>query len=299
MKNSPHQTTPLGGRPFPLVLLVLLALAPTAQGETELNDIELTESSGVCVGKSGLIWTHNDSGGKPIVYGFSQTGVFVAKLKIENAAAMDWEDICCFSVAGESFLAIADVGDNLTQRKSVQIYVVREPKRAALAKAAKTEVSTALVATLDVKYAAGPVNCESIAFDPRRKTFLLPSKETTRCRLFEIDASKLSGKVDAIATSTQSFFFPLATGCDIRRDGSLLVLCSYGPGCLLKRDASSDQWNTKAQKLFLLPSRKQGEAVGFSLNGKTLFLTSEFAPTPLLSMACPTTVPSAATRAGK
>lgn len=271
-----------------LSLLVVIAIPwQPVWGQTNLDDNELTESSGVCVGASGVIWTHNDSGGKPIVFGFDRTGSLVAKLRIEAAEAKDWEDICSFSAGGENFLAIADVGDNLARRKSVQIYVVREPTQAVLARATESEIPTGLIGTLDVKYASGPVNCESIAFDPRRKTFLLPSKEPTRCRLFEIDAAKLRGRVSAIANSTQSFFFPLATGCDISRDGRLLVVCSYGPGCLLRRDVSPDKWNTTAQRLFKLPSRKQGEAICFSQDSKALLLTSEFYPTPLHTMDCP------------
>ncbi|GAB5404096.1 MAG: hypothetical protein Aurels2KO_23270 [Aureliella sp.] len=270
-----------------LFVLCLATARAFSQSPTLLVCDELTESSGVCVGESGVIWTHNDSGGKPVIYGFSDSGRLLSKVTVNGARAVDWEDICSFRVGKNSYLAIADVGDNLAKRKQVEIYVVPEPKLTGPAPTAPTELSVRCAVTLSVTYDSGPVNCEAIGYDPVRKTFVLPSKEPTRCQLFEVDAKKLVGRVSATAKATQSLFLPLATGADISPDGQHLVLCSYGPGWLLSRTPDNDQWAIETPKLFKLPARRQGEAICFTADSRRLLLTSEFAPTPLHSIACP------------
>ncbi|MCA9179984.1 MAG: hypothetical protein KDA51_00990, partial [Planctomycetales bacterium] len=49
-------------------------------------------------------------------------------------------------------------------------------------------------------------------------------------------------------------------------------------------------WQTEGDQaalIFNLPNRRQGESICFSSDGKRLWLTSEFIPTPLLEVPVP------------
>lgn len=287
MKKPPAYTLPAGVACLFLTFMVAHS-AHTGPPKVSLAASQLTESSGICIGGTNTIWSHNDSGGKPVFYGFTPTGQLIAKMSVAGAEAVDWEDACSLQLDGVTYLAAADVGDNVAKRKQVEIYIVREPKlNGPKVGSQAPELSVPLAGQISVTFASGPVNCESVAYDPIRRVFLLPSKEAARCRLFEVDAKKIEGKMSVTATASQSLFLPLATGADISRDGKLLVICSYGPGCLLTRTDGGEKWDVNSPTIFKLPNRRQGEAICFSADSKQLLLTSEFAPTPLHTIDCP------------
>lgn len=267
----------------------LLRSTSKTQVDCNLNCPALTESSGVCVGKGAgdVVWTHNDSGAGPVLYGFSTSGVWLARVEIVGAESVDWEDICAFSVEGKPYLAIGDVGDNLKTRKSVQIYVVREPKIKNSSDSVQ-HLKLELESMFDVTYANGPVNCESLAYDPVKRFFVLPSKELLTSRLYEVDAKRLAGQQSVRAEHTQTIGLPMITAADITTDGSQLVVATYGPGGLFERHPTNRRWITEAaEAIFKLPARRQGEAICFAQDDNMLLVTSEFAPTPLKSVQNP------------
>lgn len=278
----------------------------TASPKT-LQSNELTESSGVAqVGE--LLWTHNDSGDQPRLFAFAMDGSLRGLFQIRGAQALDWEDICAFTRDGKHYLAVGDVGDNQAQRSKVSIYVIEVPRelpvREPLAGAGQLEVQ----ATFEVTYSTGPVNCEALAYDPLSREFLLATKELTQCRLFRVPAAQLSGVQRVQAELIGGLRLPLVTAGDISPDGKQLVLATYGPGCLLQREAASSRagqsrtgqggagestragWQTEGDQaalIFEVPSRRQGESICFSEDGRRLWLTSELLPTPLLEIPVP------------
>ncbi|CAE7856337.1 unnamed protein product, partial [Symbiodinium sp. KB8] len=72
---------------------------------------------------------NNDSGDGPKLYGLTREGKHVARLRIENSRANDWEDVAIGPGPreGKSYIYVGDVGDNRRQRGTVQIYRVEEP----------------------------------------------------------------------------------------------------------------------------------------------------------------------------
>ena len=288
----------------------------------------LTESSGVCVGtlqrstldaelgpdapQGRVIWSHNDSGGKAALFGFSPDGEWLAHVVVEGAKAVDWEDICAFEQAGRHFLAVADVGDNSRRRERVEVYVIEEPvfelpkNLSADGKASNNDIPLAmrkpnlmlrqpLWGVLRLKFDTGPVDCESIAFDPRAQAFLLPSKELLGCRLFSMDATEIKGEQTRVATSRESLFLPMVSGADISPDGRLLALNTYGPACIVRRPDARKSWllaegetvEGATKEIVSVPARKQGESICFAADGEHLLLTSEFLPTPLHRVKIP------------
>ncbi|MCC7334907.1 MAG: hypothetical protein IT422_07415 [Pirellulaceae bacterium] len=264
-----------------------------------LQSNELNESSGVAqVGE--LLWTHNDSGDRPRLFAFATDGSLRGQFNIRGARALDWEDICAFSRDGKHYLAIGDVGDNSARRASVTLYVIEAPVELPASNAVE-ELS--VLATFEVTYPTGPVNCEALAYDPLSSSFVLATKEILQCRLFRIPAPRLSGVKKVQAELIGELRLPLVTAGDISPDGKQMVLLTYGPGCLLQRTVSQpsesqgsedtsklEDWQTEGDQavlFFNLPNRRQGESICFSSDGKRLWLTSEFIPTPLFEVPVP------------
>lgn len=81
--------------------------------------MEVNETSGLFF-HNGRLWTHNDSGGKPILYGLDTTTFeVVQRITLVNAKNKDWEDIC---TDGEN-VYVGDFGNNKGKRKNLRIYV--------------------------------------------------------------------------------------------------------------------------------------------------------------------------------
>lgn len=80
---------------------------------------EVNETSGLFF-HNGLLWTHNDSGGKPILYGLDTTNYeVVQRITLINAKNKDWEDVC---TDGEN-VYVGDFGNNKGKRKNLRIYI--------------------------------------------------------------------------------------------------------------------------------------------------------------------------------
>ena len=95
--------------------------------------VELAEASGAVFSRAtdGLIWTHNDSGTDPVLYGVDTLGAITRRVPVDIAADMsgirDWEDIAVGPCATGQCLYIADVGDNAAARDVVRIIRIPEP----------------------------------------------------------------------------------------------------------------------------------------------------------------------------
>lgn len=302
------------------------ALAEEPIHSVILDSNELTESSGV-VQTGPVIWTHNDSGDVPRLFAFSKDGTLRGQFMVRGAQAIDWEDMCAFQRDGKRYLAVGDIGDNSARRQSVRVYVIEVPEallsedvplseeppsdirptaensvagdalRRPLARELTDESAMGeltVQATFEIKYPAGPVNCEELAYDPLSRSFLLATKELLLCRLYRVPAQTLSGTESVQAEFIGNLVLPLVTGGDISPDGKRLVLSTYGPGCLVQRDFDEHQqaagWQTQglgAAHIFALPPRRQGESIGFSEDGQRLWLTSEGVPTALFNIPVP------------
>ena len=82
------------------------------------------ETSGIVSGTNSTIWTHNDSGGKPILYKIDTNGVILRTLFIKDVKNRDWEDL---ANDYQGNIYIADIGNNRNQRKDLQILKIPHP----------------------------------------------------------------------------------------------------------------------------------------------------------------------------
>lgn len=116
-----------------LITLLLLSAMTFAKAQSEagyspfFNPVlkselpkEVSETSGIFF-HNGRLWTHNDSGGKPILYGIDTTTFKIAqRVTLANVKNKDWEDVCS---DGEN-VYIGDFGNNRGNRKDLKIYIL-------------------------------------------------------------------------------------------------------------------------------------------------------------------------------
>ena len=83
-----------------------------------LNTV-INESSGLIWWKK-LFWTHDDSGGQPVIYGMNATTNTIQRtVVIKNATNVDWEDIA----QDNGFIYVGDFGNNANgNRTNLKIY---------------------------------------------------------------------------------------------------------------------------------------------------------------------------------
>ncbi len=102
-----------------LSALSILCHAQSISTVTPLSS-SVNETSGL-IYLNGKLITHNDSGGKPILFEMSvETGEVLRKIHIQNATNIDWEDL----TYDENYIYISDTGNNRGSRKNLKIYRV-------------------------------------------------------------------------------------------------------------------------------------------------------------------------------
>ena len=127
--------------------MLLLALAACAEGGGEIEredgdacrivarDLtlpeDIREASGVVFSRTlqGVLWTHNDSGNQPALFGIDGRAAAVATLPV-SAAIRDWEDLALGPCPEGSCLYLADTGDNGRREDPVTLFVTPEPRSA-------------------------------------------------------------------------------------------------------------------------------------------------------------------------
>lgn len=80
---------------------------------------EVNETSGLFF-HNGRLWSHNDSGGKPILYGIDTVSFkVVQRITLANVKNTDWEDVCTDGVN----VYVGDFGNNRGNRDNLRIFI--------------------------------------------------------------------------------------------------------------------------------------------------------------------------------
>lgn len=194
---------------------------------------------------------------------------------ISGAAAHDWEDMASYTLDGKHYLLLADVGDNRRQLRQHKLYIVEEPTL--------DQKSVPVIRTIKFSYQDGPHDCEAVAVDPVNKVILLCTKTLgLTCEVFQLDLP-LQGNPTLTARVIAKPAHTAVTSMDISPDGRRAILLSYGDAFEYARNAD-ESWAaafSRPHRSIHMPERKQGEAICYGADGKTLYLTSEHMPTPL------------------
>jgi len=252
-----------------------------------LDNKQITESSGLACSRRvpDVFWTHNDSGDSPRVFAFNNKGEDLATYRITGAAALDWEDIASFKIGRKAYLLLADVGDNARNRSKCTIYVVPEPPVNPRKRSLEGKVRAA--GKIVFEYEDGPHDCEAAAIDPAGKVIYLVSKEAARaCKVYAIPWPKSPSTRLVQAGAVATLKIPTATAMDISPDGLRAIILTYGHACEYTRKPD-ERWAdafARQPRWIKMPTRMQGESICYGADGKTIYLTSEKTPTPLVEV---------------
>jgi hypothetical protein len=264
-----------------------------------LEDKRIKESSGLALGvrDPSIFWTVNDSGGEPCVFAIDRSGKTRAKVRVRDAANFDWEDIAsCKDEQGTPTLFVGDIGDNLFIRASIQVYQIPEPEINAAGQPV-SETETAAPQIWRANYPDGRHNAESLLVHPQTKRlYILTKSDDGRCALYAFP-QPLQPKVSMVLEKVVDLAFPtliragkrphdncMTTGASFAPDGSRMVVATY---------SSLYEWllpknKPLAEALQQAPARiepellRQVEGVCYDSDSRTLWITSEHLPTPLL-----------------
>ncbi len=260
----------------------------------------LREASGLAASRreAGMYWSHDDSGGQPVLRAFDADGRARGALRLRGARNVDWEDLASFELDGRAWLLVADTGDNRAGRGECILYVIAEPDPAELQPDRELWVDVAW--SLPVIYPDGPRDVEAVAVDVRSERVYLLEKRNRPHGLYSlglrptprgqaIPPMKRVGEVAGFAGERRGWWPAMGglraqpTGMDFAPDGSAAVVVTYGELLVFAR-RKGEPW---ADALGRAPAWRtahglpQAEAVAFSRDGREIVATSEGAGAPL------------------
>ena len=253
-----------------------------------VSDPAIGESSGLAASRRnpGLLWTHNDSGDEALVFCLDLQGRSCGHWRVAGAEAFDWEDMAAGPGprAGEPYLYLGDIGDNIDQRSEIVVYRIPEP--AAGGGSAPGPATTAPAEALRLRYPDGPHNSEALLVHPATGDVYVVSKDGQSAKVYKAAAPLEPARpaslvqVGTIRLGSDSRGLEVVTGGDISPDGRRVALSTYAQGYELELPAGGafdDIWAQRPAPV-ALGSRLQGESVAYRLDGNALLTTSEITP---------------------
>lgn len=244
---------------------------------------ELDELSGLVASRRqpGVLWVHNDSGDRPRIFAIDVRGRLLATVRLEAARAEDYEDIAIAPGPPDAadYLYIADTGDNLLRRETVQVYRVDEPLLGSGAPGAALQRTARM---LDVSYEDGPHDVETLLVDPRSGDLFLVEKGPLLARREPVGVYRVSAEEaehsHATARRVATVALGPSTAGDVLADGSGLAIRNYSHALFWPRRPSESIAQALLRAGCALPLAErgeQGESFGFAADGTSFFTIPE------------------------
>ncbi len=268
---------------------------PKVIGNIKSKDI--TESSGIAASRcqSGVLWTHNDSGDEAHIYAVNGSGESLGVWKAANTGNIDWEDIAAYKdKTGKCFIYIGEIGDNKLIRREHTVYRIPEPLIVpSNAGSSRDEpLITADAEMLRFSYPDFEQDAETLMVHPNTADIYVVTKRVSGpagvYRIKPAFNNAQAQKAERIADiSVPAVPNGLLTGGDISPDGRRIIVCDYIRAYeffLPEIERNFDNiWKQKPVPV-LLGKRKGGESVCYSVDGTSIFATSEGRNSPLIEV---------------
>ncbi|MDB5109764.1 MAG: hypothetical protein JWR67_878 [Mucilaginibacter sp.] len=257
-----------------------------------LQDKQANEASGIAA--SGMFkdiyYVHNDSGDTSRFFSITPDGktksiIYYNGDPKERLGVNDCEDIAVGPgpAAGKSYVYIGDIGDNFGGRPCITIYRIEEK-----ATWAKDSLIKANAIPLHLKYPDGPKDAETLMIDPVKKLICIVSKRRDTVAVYTTPLAYKANDTLVLTKRCKLFFegvkpFKWITAGDISKDGQQILLKSYEKVYYWHRTGNEPIWQTMQKKPFEpnYKVEKQGEAIGFTPDGKGYYTVSEGVFSPI------------------
>jgi hypothetical protein len=268
---------------------------PKVIGKIETG--EITESSGIAASKCqpDVLWTHNDSGDNAFIFALNLKGERLGTWKVTDAKNIDWEDIAEIkTAAGECVLYIGDIGNNTRVRDEFTIYRVKEPKVLPENKSSskKNPLETEASEAIKFSYPDLRRDAETLMVHPATGDIYILSKRLSGASaVYKLKSDFDPGKTNKLE-NIGDFTVPaipngFLTGGDIAPDGKHVIICDYFNAyelVLPEKAKNFDEIWKETPLIVELGAREQGESVGYSADGNSIFATSEKKNAPLIEV---------------
>ena len=282
--------------------LLAVSLGASAFGLPEyrgqLMDPALSEASGMCASRlhPDLLWLVNDSGSGAELLAIDLRGRLRARIAVQGIINRDWEALSCFVDGTKPRLAIADTGDNELMREDISIVILDEPADLSVDRIPATRI-------VQIVMTGGPVDSESMAVLDNGDAALIITKRRVppEAHLIDLRAGDhvvsqpigtLAGiprptDADRAENPTNGQWSGQPTDASLLPDGAGIAILTYTDTYIYLRAAGTG-WDAvfDQQPVVLdLPPILQAEAFTFTRDGKSLIITSEKWPAPLLALS--------------
>lgn len=284
-----------------ILLTLIAAYAQKIRHEKEtitgyLTGNVLDETSGIASSSihNNIHYIHNDSGDTSRFFAITPEGKLKATYYYkgdpsERLGARDCEDIAVGPGPdkGKSYVYLGDIGDNKAVRKYLTIYRFEEPS-------ITDSVKNVDTAPLHVKYPDGAKDAETLMVDPVEQLIYIVSKRKNAVTIYTTPLAYKTG--DTVTLTKRSTIrlggippFKWVTAGDISKDGTQILLRNYKHVYYWKRPEGVPVWQamTKKPAKLYYKQEKQGEAIGFTPDGKGYYTASEGVGEPIYYYSLP------------
>jgi hypothetical protein len=269
---------------FLAFLLVCLGRCASAQNTAaKIIPGGLNEISGLLISSDSLFFVHNDSGDTSRFFAIDAKGNLMATLYFKGDPSKKQFGVTdCEDIAGgpgpiknKSYIYLGDIGDNGGNRPFVTVYRFQEPSKFSSSMQIEGEA-------LHLKYPNGPQDAETLMIDPILKELIIISKRQDTVGIYS--ASLFFKNEDTVTMKKQGSLFLTGKGLvkyvvsgDISRDGRQIILKTYTNVYYWLRNGKESISQTLRRMPTKLPYilEPQGEAVGFTPDGKAYYCISE------------------------
>jgi len=226
----------------------------------------VSENSGLAVRPGrGSFWTHNDSGGKPMLYEVAASGKLLDSLPVPQAVNTDWEAL---AARDSTVLFVGDIGNNRNDRPTLTVYRVEVPSR----------TTTGVIRVRFARQTRFPAAKDTRNFDSEalvyaRDSLFLVSKNRSRPRRpAQLYGFPATAGLHAIAPLDSVWTRSMVTDAALSPDARTLALLTYGK--LLLFDLPDGRVSLRHPRHCLRVPRGQTEALAFVGNTE-LVMTNE------------------------
>jgi hypothetical protein len=262
-------------------------------------DGRIRELSGMAPvsGAPGHFWVHNDSDDTPRLFAVEERGAVIAEVLVPGAAAVDWEDIARGPgpAAGETFLFIADTGDNDLARTELCVYRIVEPRLASLTPGQRLVSSPA--ACFRFQYPDGSRNNEALVVHPQTGGIYVITKDGAGAGVYRLPDPAAAGGLQTLIRVGAIFPGDLVTAADLSRDGERLLLRTYSEVQEYRLPAGRPFEEIFFQPRRVLPdaaAELKSESICFDHRDRDYLTTNEGNPAPIHRVRLKVPLPSCA-----